>query len=554
MDDNQPVRSTTDAAAGGLEGALRAMWARASLAAAGLSPVQRLWGGLALAAGLAAAAGLLWYAARPDYRTLYAGLEPGDAREVGASLAAAGLPFELSADGAAIKVPAEDLDKARLLTTAKGGPKSGRMGFEIFDKPNWIGSEFDERVNYQRALEGELEHTIDSMGAVESSRVALTMPHDSLFTDQQRAAKASVVLKLRRRELSGEEADSIRNLVASAVDDLSPDKVVLADADGHLVLGARSETAEAEAHEAELAEKLVETLEPVAGAGNVRASVNVDYDTSSSEETDEIYDPSSVVTLTMQKSQQTAAPGAAAPAAKGVPGTVSNAPQPAPPLFPTAAAGGQSSSQESGTYGASKRTKRLEQGTGRVRRITAAVVVNDRMAAPAGKSGAAAWKPRDAEEMKRLTLLAEGAVGYDAARGDQITVENISFDDNRPRPAPGLPERLLAGAGQSQALLKYGTILAAMLGLIFFVIRPIAVGSRPAARPELAAGAAKGGAKGKEGAAKGKEAALPPVSGEDLAIEAQKKRAQSLHDGVIESINADPGLSARLLHSWIRAE
>ena len=274
---------------------------------------------------LVAGAGLIWYAVRPDSRVLYAGLEARDAREIAASLTAAGLPFDLSPDGATIRVPSESLDKARLLTTAKGGPKSGRMGFELFDKPNWIGSEFDEKVNYQRALEGELEHTIDSMGAVESSRVALTMPHDSLFTDQQRAAKASVVLKLKHRSLSDEEAESIRNLVASAVDNLSADKVVLADADGHLMLGNKSGTAEAEAHEAALAEKLIETLEPVAGTGNVRASVNVDYDTSTSEETDESYDPASVVTLSMQRSQQTATP---APAAKGVPGTASNAPQP----------------------------------------------------------------------------------------------------------------------------------------------------------------------------------------------------------------------------------
>jgi flagellar M-ring protein FliF len=272
--------------------------------------------------------------------------------------------------------------------------------------------------------------------------------------------------------------------------------------------------------------------------------VNVDYDTSTSEETDETYDPASVVTLSMQKSQQTATPAAAA---KGVPGTASNAPQPTPPLFPSAAATVESATQESGTYGASKKTRRLEQGTGKVRRITAAIVVNDRMTAGPGKAGAAAWKPRDAEEMKRLTMLAQGAIGYDAARGDQISVENISFDDNRGKAAPSLPERLLAGASESQALLKYGTILAAMLGLIFFVIRPIAARSQPAAaRAALGTGAA--------GNQKGQEAALPVISSEELALDAHKKRAQSLHDGVIESINGDPALSARLLHSWIHAE
>jgi flagellar M-ring protein FliF len=549
MDENQPVRSTTAGSGddGGpdwsLERRLRVAWAKAAVGIAGLTP-RRRWGVLALLLALVAGAGLILYAVRPDSRVLYAGLEVQDAREIAASLTAGGLPFDLSPDGATIRVPSESLDKARLLTTAKGGPKTGRMGFELFDKPNWIGSEFDEKVNYQRALEGELEHTIDSMGAIESSRVALTMPHDSLFTDQQRAAKASVVLKLKHRSLSDEEADSIRNLVASAVDNLSADKVVLADADGHLMLGNKSATAEAEAHEAALAEKLIETLEPVAGAGNVRASVNVDYDTSTSEETDETYDPASMVTLSMQKSQQTATP---ALAAKGVPGTASNAPQPTPPLFPSASATVESSTQENGTYGASKKTRRLEQGTGKVRRITAAVLVNDRLAflPHGGGSASVSWRPRDPEEMKRLTALAQGVIGYDAGRGDQISVENISFDENRGTLAPGFAQRLMEGAAQSQALLKYGTILAAMMGLIFLVIRPIAAKTRPqAAHAALGPGAAAGAV----------DPALASVAAEELVLEAQKKRAQSLHDGVIESIKSDPALSARLLHSWIRAE
>jgi flagellar M-ring protein FliF len=566
MDENQPVRSAAGSpaseerpAAGsalalpGWEHRLRLAWGRSAATLGAMTPGQRLWGGAALAMAVAMAAGLLWYALRPDLRVLYSGLAPADAREIASGLAAAGIPFELSADGATLRVPADTLDKARLASTARGGPKSGRMGFELFDKPNWIGSEFDEKVNYQRALEGELEHTIDSMGAVESSRVHLTLPHDSLFTDQQRAAKASVVLKLKHRSLSAEEADAVRNLVASAVDGLSSDQVILADADGHAVLGRKSASAEIEAHEEALAERLVETLEPVAGTGNVRASVNIDYDTSIQDETDETYDPAAVVPLSTQKSQQSATP---APAAAGVPGTASNAPNPTPPLFPTQAANAQSSTQESDTYAASKKTRRVQQGSGKVRRITAAILVNDRMTAGGGKAPPA-WKPREAEEMKRMTMLAQGVIGYDQGRGDQISVENISFDDNRGVPAPTFAERMLKGASQSEALLKYATILAAMLGLILFVIRPIAARGKPGTVPAaLAAGAA-----GKAGAGKAAElpgaaaeAGLPPLAAGDLILEAQRKRAQSLHDGVVETIKSDPALSSRLLHSWIHAD
>ena len=187
--------------------------------------------------------GLLWYGLRTDWRTLYAGLDPDDARQIGQILTQAQIPFDVTADGTGIRVPAAQLDKARLATAAKGGVKSGRLGFEIFDKPNWVGSEFDEQVNYQRALEGELEHTVGSLADVESARVHLVLPHDSLFRDQERPAKASVVLKLRHRSLADGEPDAIRNLVASAVDGLTPDHVVLVDAAGHLPLGPK--TAEA---------------------------------------------------------------------------------------------------------------------------------------------------------------------------------------------------------------------------------------------------------------------------------------------------------------------
>ena len=162
----------------------------------------------------------MWLGLRTDWRILYAGLDPDDARQIGLTLTQAQIPYDVAENGTTLRVSAAQLDKARLATAAKGGAKSGRMGFELFDKPNWVGSEFDEQVNYQRALEGELEHTVGSLADVESARVHLVIAHDSLFRDQDRPAKASVVLKLRRGALADGEADAIRNLVASAVDGL----------------------------------------------------------------------------------------------------------------------------------------------------------------------------------------------------------------------------------------------------------------------------------------------------------------------------------------------
>jgi flagellar M-ring protein FliF len=285
---------------------LAGLWAQSKVRWAEMPGAQRGWAMAAAVLILALVAGIAWYGLRTDWRTLYADLDSDDARQVAQTLAQAQIPFEPTAGGSGILVPADQLDKARLATAAKGGVKSGRMGFEIFDKPNWVGSEFDEQVNFQRALEGELEHTVGSLADVESAQVHLVMPHESLFREQERPAKASVVLKLRHRSLADGEPDAIRNLVASAVDGLSPDRVVLVDAAGHLQLGPKTADGLRLTAEEALEEKLVSTLEPVTGAGNVRASVTLDYDAAVTDETQETYDPDQTVTLSMQRTEQSA--------------------------------------------------------------------------------------------------------------------------------------------------------------------------------------------------------------------------------------------------------
>lgn len=534
MDGNQQM--ATAASGKSLEARVKAFASEAVSVYRQLDPAKKKWLTVFTAFLLACAIGLGWYATRTDWRTLYAGLDSEDARAMATELTAANIPFEVSPDGTALKVSSDYLDKARLVTTAKGGPRSGRMGFELFDKPNWIGSEFDEKVNYQRALEGELEHTIDTLSDVETSRVNLVMPHDSLFTDNQRAAKASVVLQLRRRTLSEDEASAIRNLVAGAVDDLHPEDVTLVDASGEQ-LGRKSATAQNDAHEQALASKLIETLQPVAGQGNVRASVNVEYDTATSDEVDETYDPNDVVTLSMQRTEQTAG---GSPQLAGVPGTSSNAPNTKPPVYPTSTPQTQSEKQESGTYGASKKVVHTTQGAGKIHRITAAVLINQRMVVNGRK---VTWQPRSPEEMKRLTLLAEAAVGYDASRGDTVTVVELPFDEQIPPQTP-LAQRLLAAA-DSGPLLKYGIILLAMIALLIFVVRP------------MTAALKQGGAAVQSASAPNElltDRTGEPPSPEQIAAEKQKQHMQSVFDQVSDHMRREPGQSARLLQSWIHTD
>jgi flagellar M-ring protein FliF len=524
---------------------LAGLWGRARVGWAGMQPAQRGW--MLVAALLLAAlvGGLFWYGLRPDWRILYADMDPEDVRQAGQVLSQAQIPFELSANGAGIMVPAAQLDKARLLTAAKG-LKSGRLGFEIFDKPNWVGSEFDEQVNYQRALEGELEHTVGSLSDVESARVHLVMPHDSLFREAERPAKASVVLKLRHRSLADGEPEAIRNLVASAVDGLTPDRVVLVDAAGNLPLGPKTAEAMQLSAEQALEEKLIATLEPVTGAGNVRASVTLDYDPAATDETQESYDPDQTVTLSMQRTEQSSG---AQPVAAGVPGTASNAPNSqALPVYPQQTSGAQSAKSESGTYGASKTVRHVIEGPGRVRRLTAAIVVNDRLLEPASKSKAAQWQPRSPEELRNLTALAQAAVGFDVARGDLLQVEDLAFEENRLQQPVSLPTQLLATAEGSPVLIKYAAILTGILVVVAFGVRPALRHARFAPGPAI-----KAGVRELPGHAEVAEPRVfrPP---DPVEVDPERLRAQEIFEQVTGHLKREPTQSSRLLQSWIHSD
>ena len=531
--------SWTDRMAG-LVGRGRVRWAT-------MEPSQQGWTLAAAILLLILLGGLLWYGLRTDWRTLYADLDPEDARQTGILLSQAQIHFDVTANGAGIRVPASQLDKARLATAGKGSIKSGRLGFEIFDKPNWVGSEFDEQVNYQRALEGELEHTVASLSDVESARVHLVMSHDSLFREQERPAKASVVLKLRHRALADGEADSIRNLVSSAVDGLTPDRVVLVDAAGHLPLGPKTADALRLTAEQILEEKLVSTLEPVTGAGNVRASVTLNYEAAATDETRETYDPAQTVTLSMQRTEQTTGPQ---PIPAGVPGTASNVPNAQSlPVYPQQSTPPQTAKTESGTYGASKTVRHVMENPGRVRRLTAAIVVNDRLEQLATRAKAAVRQPRSAEELRNLTALAQAAVGYEAARGDLVTVEDLAFESNRLAQPASLPGQALATAEDSPVLVKYAALMAGLIVVLAFGVRPALRRARMVVVKEGVAALAK---ELEAGGTAGAAPALKPP--EPAEIDPERVRAQEIFQAVSDHVKREPTQSSRLLQSWIHSD
>ncbi len=575
--------------AGAVTGGARALAVvkQAQVRFSGMEPGQRRW--LMLGAGTVVLVSLLtlWWTGRPDWRVLFSGLEARDISQVEQELAAAGIPYQGTADGTGVEVPVESVDKARMDVAAKGMPQTGRLGFELFDKPNWVGSEFDEKVNYQRALEGELEHTIGTLGAVRSARVHLVLPQETLFAGEAKAAKASVVLKLKRASLGTAEADGIRNLVAGAVESLTPEQVTLVDADGRANLQKPGAAGEGDVEQA-MEGKLVSMLEPLAGPGNVRATVHVSYDESAEDRLDEVYDPAGSVPLSMQKSAQMTGGGAAR--AGGIPGTASNTPAAAapgalqgsataaapgvPPLlqasgkdalpvWPSGTGGPQTKTEETGTYAVSKHTTHTATDAGRVKRVTAAVVVNDReVIEGAGKLMHAVWKPRSAEEMRRLEGLAQAAVGFDGKRGDQVVMENVSFSSNQPEVEPVGLERV---TGQVKGMLasQPGLLRTAMVGivgmvLVWAVLRPAVRAMVQPMRMEAAqvtqvATVENAALPASVEAATIEEPVPQKVAKSPMRDEARRLRGHGVgvFDQVNEHIRRDPQQSTRLLEMWI---
>jgi flagellar M-ring protein FliF len=564
-----------------------------------------LMSGLVMAAIIA---GMYWYASRPDWRVLYSGLDAKDTQQIAQELSGAGIAYNMTEDGAGIEVSADEMDKARMEIAAKGMPQSGRMGFELFDKPNWVGSEFDEKVNYQRAMEGELEHTIGTLAAVRSARVHLVLPKESMFGEAEEQAKASVVLQLRRSSMPPEQVEAIRSLVAGAVENLSPENVALVDADGRLNLNPSGQGAEAGDAERGLEQKLIAMLEPTAGLGNIRATANVSYDDSSQEKTDEVYDPTLVAATSLHKSEQTMTGKARV---SGVPGTVSNTPgaaaagsaqagaggkTAAAPAAPAAAAGaaaavppllkpangaaaaaqkeanlpvypdggggdGQTMTEETGNYAVTRHVTHSEIGPGRISRMTVAVVVNDRMTmVGTGKAAHPVWTPRSTEEMKRLDELARAAVGYDATRGDQVVVENVGFSTNVPDVPPSglskITDQVNGFLETQPGLLK--TVSFSVLGLlvVMLVLKPMTkqMMTTLSQTPALSAGGGhNGGGGGAAGGAGGRSFGQDGPSMAKLMSGTRLTDTQEIYTHVSNQIRKEPAQSTRLLETWINA-
>jgi flagellar M-ring protein FliF len=329
------------------------------------------------------------------------------------------------------------------------------------------------------------------------------------------------------------DGEAIRNLVASAVDGLTPEHVVLLDTDGRQINGKNRESDDREAYEQLLADHILQTLEPVVGAGNVHAAVTVDFDTFSHDTVAEIYDPTSVVTLSMQRSDQTAA--TIAPPS-GVPGTSSNAPNQQVPLFPSQRGENQTGKQEAASYGASKKTQHSVTGAGSVERISAAVIINGHQTSLDETTRTDHQEEWTQEQMKSFVSLSEAAIGYKESRGDSVVVQELSFD------SPVLTRRskiqlMLSQFRVSEPIVKDIFISAVTLAVVFFILKPAVYRLLENQSQNLISSTIAG------------------VQGTGLHPESLRGNSDHLaFDQVSAKIQQDSDQSTRVLQTWIHAE
>ena len=449
------------------------------------------------AVAIAVAVGLSLYnwSQKPEYVPLYPGLSAQDSSELADALRAAAIEYRLDASTGAVTVAPEQVHAARLKTAALGLPKgSSAPGFEMIQQDQGFGvSQFIENARYQLALETELARTVSSLQPVKSARVHLAVPKPSAFTNQGKSgASASVVIELHPgRKLEANQVDSIQHIVASSVTGMAPTSVTVIDQYGRLLGNTeeKSEFAEsgeqyqfARRAEADYVRRIESLLAPMVGADHMSAQVATDFDFSVTEEARESYRPDGQVVRSEQLNEETRRDGSSSEA-QGIPGATSNQPPPAPAAQNAAQNGAQNATAQSAatttppTQSTRSETRNYEldrtlshtrQALGRLRRISVAVLVDNlpRVGADGKISNAALT----AEELAKVEALVKQAVGFDASRGDSVTVQNAPFVAQAVEAPQEMP---LWQRSDVRDYARQGIGALVVLGLIIFILRPL---------------------------------------------------------------------------------
>lgn len=529
----------------------------------GLTISQKIFYGGSLLILLASFALLAYTVNRTEYATLYSRLGEQDLGAVVEVLKAKKIPYELSGGGS-IGVPREQLHEVRLGLATQGVLKGAGVGFEIFDQQKLGSTEFVQKINYQRALQGELARTINQINEVVESRVHLVLPTESVFLDEKKSPSAAVVLKLRNgAHLDQQQVQGIVNLVASAVQGLQDDKVSVLSTDGQVLFRKNAldnsfqltnlQMQFRSSVEEDMRRKVQSLLEQVIGTGKVSTRITVDMDFNQTQVAEEHYDPDSAVIRSQQRSIESGQ--GAEPGAKGnpdVPINVEAQLMQSPGNKPQDK--GQKGEQdqalkknatrqrETVNYEINKVNKQTTQAPGGIKKVSVAVLVDGiyEMKPNAEGKTVPTFVARTPDQIKSLEDLVKKAIGYSEARGDQITVSNIPFVTDAPE------SDFVKADNRWVKLLNehYKTLLNVLIVVLgfFLVVRPLLRRFQQLAEPQKALPAAG--------------APALPQSAEGLpeGVEALPEKELTLRKRVVALVQRDPDLATAIIRAYLREE
>jgi len=509
-----------------------------------LSPGKRMLIAAVALLSVMAFSVLIFVANRTDYRPLFTNLTAEDAGEIVKKLKEAKTPYQVTADGKGILVPSDKVYELRLTLASEGLPQGGGVGFEIFDRKSFGMTEFVQKLNYQRALQGELSRTISQLNGVEQARIHLVIPEKSLFKENEKPATASVVLKMKsERSLKDSEVQGVVHLMAASIEGLDPEHVTVLDSRGKILSkgnGTVDPTTKAtsamqetqRSYEKNVEERIQSLLDRIVGSGKSVARVTAAFDFKQVERVEEKFDPESIAVRSEQRTEEK---GASTSTNAGVPGVQTNLGRAA--QGNASATGGGSKNDETLNYEVSRSTAKIIEPVGALSKISVAVLVDGKYEMPAavkdGQTAKAKYSPRSPDELQKIEALVKSAVGFNPERGDQLSVQNIPFQDMGDIGSSDTP--VWWNNPFFVSLFKNLLIGLGFLALILLVIRPL-LNSLKISRPAML-----------ETFEALNEAPEKLSAAERAQISMQMAEQQSL----IESAKKDPYQVAQILQNWL---
>jgi flagellar M-ring protein FliF len=510
---------------------------------------------MALALVVAGLVVVLLWGYSPEYQVLYSKLSPSDSGAVIDKLRDQSIPYKVQ--GSTISVPAEKVYEVRMDLAGQGLPQGGGVGFEIFDKTSFGVTQFVQKVNYKRAMQGELSRTISQLEEINSARVHLAIPERTAFLGEGEGARASIVVSLKPgATLSRGSVDAIVHLVTNSSAQLKAENVVVVDTKGRMYAkgikeddGLQLAATQIESRmgmEKELESRVQTMIERAIGAGKVVARVSMDIDIQHIDRTEESYDPESQVVRSEQisKEKSTGAGGTG-----GVPGVSSNLPGGTGAVAGGAAAKKQSQA-ETINYEINKVVSRVLAPVTTIKRLSVSVLIDGSYDVATADDGTETrtYVPRTEEELSLFTGMVKGAVGYSEDRGDIVSVVNTPFKTDFVAPPAEIEEGSLIPPQLLPSIIKYATIAVISILTILLLLRPMVKGllAGGGGGPPVGAGPVRA------------QASLPPgmpaaaVQGEEEMVEFQMPKQDGSIAGIKKVIQENPQQTAMVIKNWVK--